>query len=87
MDKKATIFPEGMMFKRPRTGAPEFVKGHISVNIESFMEFMKKFPEAKWLNIDLLLSKEKNLYLKLNTYNMKGVITAEEKVEEDGIGW
>lgn len=77
-EKQPTIFPEGLMFKRPKEGSPEFVKGNISVNIKTFTEFMKKFPEAEWLNIDLLVSKDKKLYLKLNTYGLKGVVVPKD---------
>lgn len=74
MEKPEPIWPDGLMFKRPREGAPDFVKGSLSVNVKKFQEFMKKYQNNEWLNFDLKVSRQgQKLYLQLNTYNMAGV--------------
>jgi hypothetical protein len=62
------IFADGIQFKRPKQGAPEFVKGKISVNVETFTNFMNQHQQGGWVNIDLLKSAKGNLYLVLNTW-------------------
>jgi hypothetical protein len=69
MENQSKIFVSGMSFKRPREGAPEFVKGQISINVKSFIDWFKQHANGKeWLNIDLKSSKEGKLYLELNTF-------------------
>lgn len=86
--KEPTIFPEGIMFKRPREGAPDFVKGAISINIKNLTQFMAKFPNTEWLNIDLKLSKDKKLYLQLNTFGLKDVVhEKKEEINTDDVVW
>jgi len=68
MEKQEKIFVDGMMFKKPRDGAPDFVKGTISVKAVEFTEFLKKYETNGWVNLDLKKSKEGKLYLELNTW-------------------
>lgn len=62
------IFVNGMIFKRPKEGAPDFVKGSISVKVSDFGAFMVEHENNGWINIDLKSSKEGKLYLELNTW-------------------
>ncbi len=63
------IFPDGFLFKRAREGAPEFVKGAISIKCKDFVDFMRKHvSETGWINLDLLLSKDGKLYTVLNDW-------------------
>ncbi len=62
------IFVDGMIFKKPRQGAPDFVKGSVSVKVDDFGAFMTKHQKKGWLNADLKQSKEGKLYLELNTW-------------------
>lgn len=71
MEQKETIFVDGMIFKKPREGAPTFVKGAVSINVKNFANFLKKYEHKEWLNIDLKQSREGKLYLQLNTYEKK----------------
>lgn len=64
-----TIFLDGFSFKRPREGAPAFVKGNMAFKTADFIEFLKKHDNNGWVNADLLLSKDgTKLYAKLNTW-------------------
>ena len=48
-------FPNGLYVQAPRPTAPEFVKGRISIQIETFLEFLAKKSESgeEWLRIDV----------------------------------
>lgn len=66
-----TKFIDGLYFDRPREGAPDFVKGRISIKAETLIAWMKENKEHLnngFFNIDLLKSKAGKLYCKLNTY-------------------
>ena len=95
-EKKEKIFVNGLIFKRPNEQAPDFVKGHISINLASFKEFLKQHESGEWLNIDMLNSKENKIYFVLNTWKHKerfvkkedgkiGVEEVEEEINVDGI--
>lgn len=68
MENETTLV-DGLFFDRPREGAPEFVKGRISIQADKLTEFVAKHKNEKgYVNIDLLKSKEGKLYCKLNTW-------------------
>ena len=68
-EQNETIFSEGFIFKRPREGAPAFVKGSLSLNVNEAIAFMQKHNNNGWVNLDLLASKDNTkLYFKLNTW-------------------
>lgn len=78
MTTKEKVFANGLIFKRPREGAPEFIKGNISIKIADFKAFLEQHGAGQeWLNLDLKSSKEGKLYVELNTWKK------EEKKEED----
>lgn len=63
------IFVDGLKFEKPKEGAPEFIKGKLSIHAERLTKFIAEHKnENGYLNIDLKKSKEGNLYLTLNTY-------------------
>ncbi len=68
MDDK--IFGEGFFWNRPREGAPEFVKGSLSVSVDKAVEFLQKHKNEKgYVNLDLLASKDDTkLYFTLNDW-------------------
>lgn len=62
----AKTFPQGIFYKKPREGAPEFVRGSLSFKVDEAIEFLKKHANNGYVNIDMLLSKNKEIYLALN---------------------
>ena len=75
--KREKVFANGLIFKRPKEGAPEFIKGNISIKIADFIAFLKEHGAGQeWVNLDLKSSKEGKLYCELNTWKK------EEKKEE-----
>ena len=64
----AKIFADGIIFKKPREGAPDFVKGSLSFKVEEAVAFLQKHNNKGWVNVDLLKSKTGTLYLALNEW-------------------
>lgn len=69
-EKKAVVFADGIVFTKKRDGAPDFVKGGVSVRVEQFYTWAKQHVNQNgFVNLDLLKSREKGtLYFKLNTW-------------------
>lgn len=64
------IFPMGFIYKQPREGAPDFVKGAISIKTEEFIRFLEEHTKPDgWLNLDVKESRAGKLYVELNTYD------------------
>lgn len=72
-EKQQPIFVSGIFFDRPREGAPEFVKGRMSINPRQFLEWAKLQAEHAsdkgYLHLDLLKSRDgSKFYFTVNTY-------------------
>lgn len=75
-----TIFTDGLTFWLPRDGAPEYVRGQLSIDPRRFVEFMNAHKdklvaytdrdgnERKQFRIDLKVGKGGKAYAALNTY-------------------
>jgi len=73
------VFVDGLKFDRPREGAPEFIKGRISIHADRLTAFIAAHKnENGYLNVDLKKSKKGDLYLQLNTYK-----SAKQEVPKD----
>ena len=72
---------DGLWIKPPREGAPNFVKGNMSFNVEKLMGFLqgKKAAGEEWVNIDLLESDNGSLYAKENLWKPSGERKQREK--------
>tara|TARA_R110000851_G_scaffold284661_1_gene438224 strand:+ start:630 stop:950 length:321 start_codon:yes stop_codon:yes gene_type:complete len=69
MSEQKTVFLDGFIFKRPKEGAPDFVKGELSIKVDEAIAFLQKNNKNGWINADLLASKDNTkLYFKLNTW-------------------
>jgi len=66
-------FIDGLFVKNPRENAPDFVKGSLSILVDKFIPYLKSKANAKgYVNIDLLVSQDGNLYAKLNDWKSSG---------------
>ncbi len=74
-------FPQGVIFKKPREGAPEFVRGSLCFKVDEFTKYLKENANNNWVNIDILKSKTGNTYLKLNSWKKEAqsTLSPEEK--------
>lgn len=72
-EEKKIVFADGITFTKKRDGAPEFVKGGVSVRVEQFYTWAKEHVNQNgFVNLDLLKSKEKGtLYFRLNDWKPK----------------
>lgn len=76
MEKSPIIFAEGLFFRRPRTGAPTFIKGHLDMNVSKLIKFLEaqraNWDDKGWLHVDLKESKDgTSLYFSVNTWKPK----------------
>lgn len=72
MDKE---FVDGMIVKKPRDNAPDFIKANISLKLAEFKPWITKI-EGKnagkeWINIQVLESKNGKWYAELDTWEPK----------------
>jgi hypothetical protein len=49
-------FPDGLIIKAPRAGAPDFVKGSISIKRKDLGNWLRQ-REDEWINLDIKASK------------------------------
>jgi len=64
-------FARGFIFKRPKPGVPDFVKGSMSIKVEEAIEFLRE-KGGEWVNLDLLQSKDgTKLYFVVNDFKPK----------------
>ena len=58
-------FIPGLSAKRPHQNAPDFVKAKISIKVADLGNFLREKHKAgeEWVNADLKVSKEGNLYI------------------------
>lgn len=62
-------FAKGFIFKRPREGSPDFVKGAMSIKVEEAIVFLRETAKGDWVNLDLLQSKDgTKLYFTVNDW-------------------
>lgn len=64
------IFADGLFYNDPREGAPEFVLGSMSVQVEQFIAFLneQEKTEKGYVKLDVLRSQAGKPYVKLNTW-------------------
>lgn len=66
------LLMDGFFIKAPRPGAPEFVKGSLSFNVDKAIAYLQTYKKSdSYVNADILLSKSNVLYLKRNTFEKK----------------
>lgn len=74
---------KGFFFDKPREGAPEFIKGRISVRVAEAIELLNQYKNEKgYVNLELLKKKDgSGHYLQVNTYGLQ----KEDDIKEDDI--
>lgn len=60
-------FVNGLIIKRPRENAPEFIKANISIKREELIAWLQN-EEGEWVNLDLKESREGKLYASVNDF-------------------
>ena len=68
-NERNTVLADGFFFDRPKEGAPDFVKGRLSIQAEKATALINQYKNEKgYVNLDLLKSKEGKLYMTVNTW-------------------
>lgn len=60
-------FPSGLIFKLPREGAPDFVKGSLSIKRAELIEWLNGKSD-EWVNLDLKVGQSGKAYASVNTF-------------------
>ena len=64
-----TIYPKGMRLWPPRDNAPDFIKGSLTVHMDTFTEWAQEHTDEKgYVRLDLKEGRDGALYLALNTF-------------------
>ena len=63
-------FPKGLMVKKPRDGAPDFVIASISIKREELIEWLSG-KDGDWINLDVKEAKSGHWYSSVNTFKPK----------------
>lgn len=75
------IFTEGLFFNAPRTNAPSFVIGSLSIKVPDLIPFLQKHElQSGYVNVDIKQSQKGGYYCELNTWKPT---KSTEKVEEE----
>lgn len=84
--KKEAVFVDGMIFKKPKEGAPDFIKGHVSIKAPELIAFLQKHAKSDgWVNIDMKKSKDgAKLYFQLNDWTPP---KKEDEVKPEDLPW
>jgi len=64
-------FVDGFFVKAPRAGAPDFVKGSVSLKREEFMRWVSS-QEGEWINLDVKEGKSGKWYAQVNDWKPNG---------------
>ena len=62
-----TEFPKGLIVKKPRDGAPDFVIASISIKREELIEWLSG-KDGDWINLDVKEAKSGHWYTSVNTF-------------------
>lgn len=65
MSEQKADFPQGMITKK---GNVDFVKAKISFKVDEFVQWLHENQKNGWVNVDVLESKQGNVYAKLNNF-------------------
>ena len=74
------IFPNGIRVFPPREGAPEFVKGALSIETNKFCAWLGQQPEPT-VRLDIKQSRNGKWYLQLNTWKPKNAETQDDATD------
>ena len=61
-------FVDGLIVKAPREGAPDFVKGAVSIKTEDLLKWLEARKGEEWINIDIKESRGGKWYASVNEW-------------------
>lgn len=60
-------FPDGLIIKAPRQGAPEFIKCSLSIKVMNLLQYLQK-QTTDWINLDIKVSQQGKWYAQVNDW-------------------
>lgn len=75
-------FPEGLILKAPRDGAPDYVIGSLSIKRGEFLNWLKG-REGDWVNLNLKRGQSGKWYAEVDTWKPNGGGTGPTKRAPD----
>ena len=68
-NKQEKVFADGAIFRLPREGAPDFVKGSLAIKVSEFSAFIAKHVKQDgFVNLNLKVSAQGKAYVELDTW-------------------
>ena len=64
-------FPEGLIFKAPRDGAPDYVIGSISIRRGDFLAWLES-RDGDWVNLNLKRGQSGKYYAEVDNWKPQG---------------
>jgi len=64
-------FVDGLIIKKPRDNAPDFVKGSISIKREELAKWLNG-QQGDWINLDIKESQKGTWYAQINEWKPEG---------------
>lgn len=77
-----TDFPNGLIVKAPREGAPDFVKASLSIKRAELMAWLAGRSD-EWINLDVKIAKSGKWYAAVNTWKPKDTAKAADDFVDD----
>ncbi len=75
-------FVDGMMFKAPKAGAPDFVKGSISIKRVNLIAWLSGKTDD-WVNLQVKQSRAGKLYIEVDNWEKKANVSSGPAPEDD----
>lgn len=72
MSDKDIEFVDGLFWKEPRSQAPDYVKGSISIQPDKLAAWCKTHAGEEWVNVDVKESKGGKIYCAVNDWKPEG---------------
>lgn len=86
MADNETEFPKGLMVKKPRDGAPDFVIASISIKREELIEWLSS-KDGDWINLDVKEAKSGHWYASVNNFKPRESAPVTKHSEAKGNGF
>lgn len=83
MSEQEKVFVDGMIFRLPREGAPDFVKGSLAFSVEKMKAWLDQNKDDRgWVNVNLKVGRSGSEYAELDTWKPKDGEHLGDKIKE-----
>lgn len=71
MEKNEKIFVDGLIAKKPREKAPDWVKCDLAIKRTALILWLTERKDDEWINVQVRESKHGTWYAEVDTWNTK----------------